>query len=158
GVVTMQEIDVDVVGLEAAQADFDLLQDVMSRAAARIGHAGPGAGRATTRDVNADLRRDDHVLALRRLANDLADELLRLAVGLDVGGTDEIDAFRDTLLEDGLRCLEVAAPADIVRANTEDRNVEACAAELAELHRDSSFGVSAEIRQRQVGLSRSMLG
>ena len=77
----MDVVDVDVVGLQAAQAVLDLLLDVQPRHARIVG---PAAHRIE------DLGGDDGVLppALQRLAQ----HRLRHAADIGVGGIEEVDA------------------------------------------------------------------
>ncbi len=86
GVVAVDLVEVDVVGLEAAQAGFDGVHDVASRSADIVA-ADAGAA--------IDLGGDDDVFARDgEIFEGLADADFGLALGVDVGGVDEVDAGR----------------------------------------------------------------
>ena len=80
----MDLIEVDVVELQPLQAAGDLIHDVPARQADGV-RARPGAA--------AHLGGDDHVFASDlEIAQRLPEHHLGLALGIDVGGVDEIDA------------------------------------------------------------------
>ena len=80
----MELVQVDVVGPEAAQTRLDLVHDVDARGAGVVGAGADGVG---------GLRRDDDVVAGDPERRERAAEhLLRVALGVDVRGVDEVDA------------------------------------------------------------------
>jgi hypothetical protein len=82
-VVGVDLVEVDVVGLQPAQAGLHRIHDVAARGAAVVG---PRA------HVAIDLGGDDHVLsAYAQVLQALAQQLLGLAEGVDVGCVDEVD-------------------------------------------------------------------
>ncbi len=100
-VVAVDLVEVDVVGLEAAQAGFDGVHDVAAGCADIVAS---GAGAAV------DLGGDDDVFAGdAEVLERLADADLGLALGVDVGGVDEVDAG----VEGGLNQLVDARLADV---------------------------------------------
>ena len=82
-------VQVDVVGAEATQAVLDLGHDPAARAAVRVrvlAHRGE------------ELRREDDVVAAA--VERLADDLLRLARRVHVGGVDEVDPGVEAAVDD----------------------------------------------------------
>jgi hypothetical protein len=77
----MRDVDVDPIGAEVLQAFVDRPQDVTTR------QSGLRHGRAGTK---ADLRRDHNFIATR--LERLAEQSLGLAVGVGVGGIEEVHA------------------------------------------------------------------
>ena len=94
GVVAVDLVEVDVVGLEAAEAGFDGVHDV-SAGGSDVVAAGAGAA--------VDLGGDDDVFAGDvEVLEGLADGDLGFALGVDVGGVDEVDAGFDGGLDEGV--------------------------------------------------------
>ncbi len=84
GIEAVDLIEIDVVELQPLQAAGDLIHDMAARQADGV-RAGAGAA--------AHFGGDDHVLARDlEIAQRLAEQHLGLALGIDVGGVDEIDA------------------------------------------------------------------
>ena len=78
-------VEVDVVGLQAAQRLLARGDDVLARGAAGVRIAGV--------KVREELRGNDHAVATRAIVGDeVADDLLRVAAGVAVGGVDEVAA------------------------------------------------------------------
>ena len=94
GVRSVDLVQVDVVGLQAAQRVLDRGHDPAPRGALLIGIV---AHRA------AELRREDHAVAapLERLADDL------LGVAVGVGGVDEVDPRVQRFVDDADRVVVV---------------------------------------------------
>ena len=78
----MQLVEVDPVGAEPPQRVLDLVDDPAARGAAAVG---------VVAHRHPELRRQHDVVAAAA-GECLADDLLRLAGGVDVGGVDEVDA------------------------------------------------------------------
>ena len=94
-------VQVDPVGLRRRRLSSHLLHDPAARVAARFGSV---AHRAV------HLGREDDVVAAAR--ERLADDLLRLAARVDVGGVDEVDAGVERAVDDADRLVVVGvAPA-----------------------------------------------
>jgi hypothetical protein len=93
-----------VVGLQAAQGLVELGDD---RAP-----AGTAAVRVAGEHVPEELRRQNHVLAATGArGEEVAEDLLRVAVGVEVRGVDEVPAAVQVGREDLLRLLHAAAGA-----------------------------------------------
>ena len=104
-------VHVDRVGTQAAQRSLDRPADVVARAAGEI--------RAVVH-LLAELRRDhDPVEAAFERG---ADVLLARALRVDVRGVDQRDALVERRLEHRARLLEVAARAEVVRTEADDRD------------------------------------
>ena len=87
GIKAVDLIEIDVIELQPLQAAADLIHDVAARQADVV--------RARAH-APAHFGGDDHVLALHlEVAQGLAEQDFRLALGIDVGGVDEIDAGFD---------------------------------------------------------------
>ena len=119
-------VEVDVVGLQPAQR---LLAAGRERLA-----AGAAAVRIAREEVARELGGDDDAVAPARVAADVvADDLLGVAVGVDVGGVDEVAAALEEAVEDGLGVLDAGAPAPVLaeghRAEAERADAQAGAAE-----------------------------
>src|SRR5207249_480044 len=131
-VEAVELVEVHVVRAEAAQARL----------------AGPDQVEARRADVvrsragaKGSLRRDDHLLAAA--GDGLAQDLLREARRVDVGGVEHVEAGLETdVYEPGSlvdpatypRLEELAASAERARAEAEDRNAEAGATEGPGFH------------------------
>ena len=105
-------VEVDVVGVEAAQAGVERVHEVLARGAAPVRAFAHGAG---------GLRGDDDVAAVGLEVR--RQELLRLAAAVDVGGIEEGDAQVDALVDDVAGALCVDAPAEVVAAEADGRNM-----------------------------------
>ena len=77
----MDLVEVDIVGAEPFQAGLAGLDDVLA-AGAEIVDPVPHAGQA--------LGGDQHLLTDR--AQNFAEQLFRLAIGIDIGGVEQVDA------------------------------------------------------------------
>jgi hypothetical protein len=86
----MDLVEVDEVGSEAAQAIVDLAKDCLARQSRAVRPRPHPA---------IDLGRDHDILAADELLERPADDLLRRAVRIDVGGVEEIDAEFERLLD-----------------------------------------------------------
>jgi len=85
-------VEVDIVDAEPGQAAVDAVEDVLARQAAVVDVA---AHRAV------DLGGEHHLVALGELLQRLAGDPLALALGIDVGGVEEVDPGLERLLEEG---------------------------------------------------------
>ena len=94
-------IEVDEVGSEAAQAVVDLAQDRLARQA--------GAVRSRPHPA-IDLGCDHDVLAAHEILQRAADDFLRGAVRIDIGGIEKIDAEVERLLDQRPALLLVQRP------------------------------------------------
>ncbi len=120
GVEAVDLVEVDMVELEPIEAGVDLVEDVPARSARAVG---PG--------VHPPERLGgDHHLAARnvQVLERLAEDLLGLAIVIDVGGIDEVDAGVERCLDQRiglvLRELADAAP-DTLAAAAEGHRAEA---------------------------------
>ena len=85
-------------------------------------------------EVAAELRRDDEAIAPGGMAAEVvADDLLGVALRVEVRGVDEVAAELDEAIDDLLRLLDAGAPAQVFaeghRAEAERADAEAGAAE-----------------------------
>ena len=94
-------VEVDVVGLEAAQALVELEEDRFAREAAAVGLVAHDA---------VDLGGDDDGFAAGVGLEEAAEDLFAVAAGVDVGGVEEIDAEIEGLAEEGLAFVFVERP------------------------------------------------
>ena len=106
-------VEVEIVGLKAAQAAFELAEDVPPRAAL---HVGPRSHR------EAELGGKDHLVPppLERLP----DDRLRVGAGVDVGGVEEVGADVDRRVDHPPRRRLVGTSAEVVRAEPQERHGE----------------------------------
>ena len=148
GVVAVDLVEVDVVGLEAAEAGFDGVHDVAAGGADVV-----AAGAGAAEDLGGD---DDFVAGDVEVFEGLAEGLFALALGVDVGGVEEVDAGvdggLDELVGSGLvdgadGSEEAGAAVEGHGAETERRDEEAGVAECLVLHACPS---SRERRRIQV--------
>src|SRR5580692_6490062 len=125
GVRPVDLVQVDVVGLQAAQRVLDLGHDPAARVAALVR---VGAHRA----VHLGREHDVVAASLQRLA----DDLLRFAGGVPVGGVDEVDPGVEGLVDDAGRVFVVgiAAGPEHHRAERVGADLDAGPAEGAVLH------------------------
>ena len=155
----VQLVEVDVVRAEPPQRALEGVDDVPPRRAlAQLPRRGVGCGCAlggvarALEDARAiegralaggarELGGDDRLVAAA--AQRLADVLLGapgrpLAArgrGIDVRGVEQVHAGVERVRDHLARVCEVPAPAEVVAAQPDDRDLEAGAAELAVLHR-----------------------
>ena len=115
-------VEVDVVGAEAAEAVVDLGHDGLARQAhgvAALAHRAP------------ELGGDDDLVAVGHVGQGPPDDLLAGAVGVDVGGVEEVDAGVEGLGDEGPAGLLVEAP--LVGAAVGDAVAHAAEADLGDL-------------------------
>ena len=98
----MDLVEVDVVGAEPAQAGVDLGHDRLARQAAR--RSGPSRIRPM------HLGGDTTSSRLGEILQRAADDLLARAVGIDVGGVEEVDAELERALDERPALLLVERP------------------------------------------------
>ena len=66
-------------------------------------------------EVGAELDRDDEAVALVALTADvIVDDLLRVPLGVEIGGIDEVAAQLEVAVDDRLGLLDDASPAEIL--------------------------------------------
>jgi hypothetical protein len=126
-------VEVDVVGAQAAQAGVDLEHDGLARQPAPVG---PLAHHAV------HLGGQHHFFTPGEVVQRPPDDLLAGAVGVDVGGVEEVDARFDAALDERPALLLVERPgvgaavgnAVAHAAEADGRDVEAGGAELDVLH------------------------
>jgi hypothetical protein len=94
-------IEIDEVGAETFQAVVDLGEDRLARQA--------GAVRPRPHPA-VDLGREHHVVTLDEILQRAADDFLGCAVGIDIGGIEEIDAEIEGLLDQGAALFLVQRP------------------------------------------------
>jgi len=136
GVIAMELVEVDPVGLEAPERVLDGAHDVAARAAFQL--------LGVVHD-HAELRRQHDLLA--PVAEHLAHQRLRAAaLAVDVGGVEERDAEVDRLVDDLARRLEVEAAAEVVAAEADDRDPQARLPQIARLHRPSLLAGADRVR------------
>ena len=110
-VEAVDDVEVEIVGAEAAERAFDLAQDRL-------------AGKAAFIEVDLACKHD--ILALdTEVLEGLSDELLARAMGIDIGGIEEVDALAERLLDDGLGSWLVYDPLveigeDLAKAHAAD--------------------------------------
>src|SRR5208337_2748721 len=92
GVVAVDLVEVDIVGLEAAKAGFDGVHDVSARGAYIV---------AAGTDATEDLGRENNILAGDvEILEGLAEALFAFTFGIDVGRVEEVDAGIDARLDE----------------------------------------------------------
>src|SRR6266542_2113370 len=123
GIGAMLRVEVDVVGLEPAQAGLDRAPDVATGAAGLL--LAPG-------DVRAELG-GEHDLVTAAL-QDLAEEALGVAAAVGVGRVEQGDALLQRRLDHRAGLLQVTAVAEVVAAEPDHRDGQAGRAELAVAH------------------------
>ena len=126
-------VEVDPVGLQPPQAVLDLLDDPASRVAPLVRVAAGLAHGHVHRAV--ELRGEDDIVAPasgQRLSHDH----LRLALAVDVGGVDEVDACVQCAMDDPDRrvVVRLAPCAEHHRPEAERADLHSCASETAVLH------------------------
>jgi hypothetical protein len=122
-------VEVDPVGLEAAERRLDRLADVGPRA----------AGGLAVAEVVAELRRQHDLVA--PAGEGAADDLLAAAaVAVDVGGVEEGDAGVDRRVDHRARLRLVDPAAEVVAAEPHDRHLEDGAAQAARAHPGTLVG------------------
>ncbi len=106
-VPVVQPIEVDVVGLQAAEG-------ILACGDYRFAPGAAGVGIAWIK-VAAELRRDDQTVPLGSVAADMiADDLLRMAFGVAVRGIDEVAAELDEAIENLLGFFHAGTPAVVL--------------------------------------------
>ncbi len=115
-VVAVVLVEVDPFGAQTPERGLD-------RPAHRLGRAAV---------VVAELRGQHH--ALSPAFEDLAEVLLALPVTVDVGRVEEGHARVERRLDDGARARAVDAPAEVVAAEADDRDLRPVAAEAPDPH------------------------
>jgi hypothetical protein len=132
-VPTVLLVEVDVVDPQPAQAGVHGGHDVLARGAALVS-AGPGRG--------AELGGDDHVRVPPELAQRLAEHNLAGALGIDVGGVEEVDSPLERLAEERHRLVFGQRPAGVHpalavahAAERQRRDLETGTAKVEVLHR-----------------------
>ncbi len=122
-------VQVDVVGAETAQRVLDRAEDPATGPAADV--------RVVGVHRHEELGREDHLVAspLQRLA----DDLLRDAGGVHVGGVDEVDARVQSAVDDPDRvfAVVVAPGAEHHRAEAQGADLHAGSSERSVVHRQS---------------------
>ena len=88
----MELVEVDVVGLQAAQAGLALLDDVASAVASGIGILGV--------HLAVDLGREDNVVPLSVALQGFAGDFLAPAQRVDVGRVEEVDPGVEGAVDD----------------------------------------------------------
>ncbi len=121
----MDLVEIDVIGLEAAERALDGLDDPAPRIALLVRILAHGA-------MHLGGEHDLVATAFQRLA----DDLLRLALAVSIGGVDEIDADIQRLVNDAgaLVMIGVGDAAEHHRAEAVGADLDACAAQGAVMH------------------------
>ncbi len=102
----MQPVQIDVVGLQTPKRVFTLPNDSFAARAACIG--------ITRIQVAAELGGEHQPVAPRFVApNVIANDLFRVALGVKVGGVEEVAAEFGVTVDDLLRLFDARAPAEI---------------------------------------------
>ena len=119
-------VEVDPVGAQPAQRALDRLGDPAPRRAAAVGVFAHG---------QADFRGEHDVVA-PPAGERLADDLLRLARGVEVGGVDEVDAGVERAVDDPDRVvvIGVAERAEHHRAEAQLTDRDAAASQRSMVH------------------------
>ncbi len=133
-VVAVDLVEVDVVGAEAAEAVVDLGHDRLAGQAVRVG---------SRPHPPVHLGREHDLVTPGEVGERPADDLLAGAVGVDVGGVEEVDPGLQRLPDQRARGLLVEGPlvhAPVGQtvghaAQTDPRDVQARRTELHVLHR-----------------------
>ena len=122
-------VEVDPVGLQAAERRLDRLADVRAGAARRLAVA----------EVVAELRREHDLVAAaaERAADDL---LAAAAVAVDVGRVEEGDAGVERRVDHRARGGLVDPAAEVVAAEPDDGHLEVGAAQAAGAHPGTLVG------------------
>ena len=100
-VPAMDLVEVDVVGLQAAEALVEFVEDGFAREAAAVGFVAHHA---------VDLGGDDDGFAAGVGLEEAAENDFAVAAGVDIGGIEEVDAEVEGLAEEGLALLFVEGP------------------------------------------------
>ncbi len=103
----MQPVEVDIVGLEASQRRFALLHQGLA--------AGAAAVRIALEQVAEELGADHDAIAVcLPVREEVTDDLLGMAVGVDVGGVDEIAAALQIGGDHRLGVRDAGAPSEVL--------------------------------------------
>ena len=104
-------IEMDVVGAESLHAGVECLS-----------HVGRVRAVGLSWHVTAELRGNDHLGAT--ISQKAAKQLLALAVGVGVGGIEEVESFVECRVYDFLGAHFVDAPAEVIATYANDRHLE----------------------------------
>jgi hypothetical protein len=129
----MDLVEVDVVGAQAREAVIDLGEDRLTGQAAAV---------RTGTHLAVDLGGEDDLVAVGHVGEGVADDLLGRAIGVDVGGVEEVDPGVERPLDDlptlGLRqrplVFAALGIAEGHAADAEHRHVHAGRPELGVTH------------------------
>ena len=137
GIGPVYLVEVDAVGVQAAQAVLDLAHDPQARVAALV-RTGPH------REVN--LRRQDDLVA--PALDGLADDLFRLPCRVGVGGVDEVDALLERAVDhaEAVVVVRVSPWAEHHRAEALDADLDAGAAERTVFHLGGVYDGQGPVR------------
>ena len=117
-------IEIDIVGLQAAQTVFHCTYDVAARCTL--------FGAVVAHGLRV-FRREYDVLAA--ITEHFTQHGFRAAAsGIDVGGVEQRDAKVDRLVNDLARCFQVGALAEVVAAEADSRHAQARAAQISDFH------------------------
>src|SRR6266404_923999 len=123
----MKLIEVDPIGLEPAQTVLDCRHDVAARGALH------DAGLA---ELHAEFCRQHDIFA--PAAQNLAQAVFRAAVvAINVRGVEEGDAEIQCLMHHLAGRIEIDAPAEVIAAEADGRNLKARFSQRAPIHRTS---------------------
>ena len=123
GVRLMVLVEVDVVGVQAAQAVFDRLQNPLARPAALFG---------VLADLHPEFGGQHDFMAA--LAQRLAEEFLRLRPAIDVGGVEQGDPGVEGGVHHGLGLGLIDAHAEVVAAQPHDADLQPRIPQPTDLH------------------------
>src|SRR5438045_8350958 len=101
----MQPIQINVVCLEAAQGAVQRAIDVLSAIA-------PGVGIALFR-IKREFCGEDHSVAESAIVYKFPDQFFALAIGVSIGGVDEISTCIDVAIEEGARNIFFGSPSPL---------------------------------------------
>ena len=128
----MHVVDVDVIDVEAAEAVFAGLDEMMARGAEIVG---------AVAHRESGFRGDEDAVALA--GDGFAEDFFGEAAGVDIGGVEEIDAGFEADVDEARGFGDVAgapgfeefvAAAERAGTETENGNLQAGMAELSEFH------------------------
>jgi hypothetical protein len=159
----MDLIQVHVFGAEPSQARIDLAHD---------GPAGQAGAVRSRAHPAMHLGGDHHLVARREILQRPPDDLFARAIGIDIGGIEEIDPALERLLDERAALLLVQGPAVIAAlgdavahaAETNTRDIQPGPAKLHIIHPSSPLssrvaeGRLAPFRRRVTALRRHGCG